>query len=408
MNIRKFVKNNIVFSRIFYAVRHLTYSRNLLKYSHEEVRNDLILFNNFNGRGYGDNPKAIADEFHRLFPHMKLVWACAKQNDSDTLPDYIEQVKFQSKEYFHIMAVSKVWIFNVLPPGGTHKRSTQVYVQTWHGDRPLKKILYDAAKDSVKYRRTTDLSYSEKRLCDYFVSGSSWFSAVWRRTSGFEGEILEYGMPRNDCLVHWNTEENRLRAKRFKERHSIPQEVKVLLYAPTFRDHSLNDQAIETHPDLLKIVEYLKGKDSCEWVCIVRAHSGSRFYAGSQSFIDVTSWPDMSDVLLASDFLITDYSSCAGDFALMQRPVILYQEDFEDYTEKDRKLYFRMEETPYFTAHNMTELFNRIDSLDEKTAVQNCKDILSFYQVKETGNAAEAVCRKIMESIEQIQVRNLQ
>ena len=395
MNIKKIVKNSAVLSKLFYTARRYAYSLILQGYRRHPVQNDLILFNNFNGKGYGDNPKAIAEAFHRLYPRMKLVWAVSKDSESQTLPPYIRPVKFQTKEYFEIMAVSKVWVFNVLLPSGVNKRKEQIYVQTWHGDRPIKKILKDAADDSPKYRKTTDSTDAERKNCDYFISGSGWFSEVWRRCAEYEGEILEYGMPRNDCLVNEKTEENRLRVKRFKEKHHIPYESKILLYAPTFRDHSLNDEGIVIHPDLEGIIAYLKEKDHCEWVCVIRAHSAARFAANISSCIDVSDDPDMSDVLLCADFLITDYSSCAGDFALRYKPVILYQEDVEDYTKKDRQLYFEMNKTPYLTVHNMYELYNLLDSLNEDTVYQNCEDILSLYQVKESGNSAETVCRII-------------
>ena len=395
MNIKKFVKNSPVLSKLFYTVRRYGYSLILQGYRRHPIQNDLVLFNNFNGKGYGDNPKAIAEAFHKLYPQMKLVWAVSKDSESETLPSYIRPVKFQSKEYFETMAAAKVWIFNVLLPSGVNKRKEQIYVQTWHGDRPIKKILKDAADDSPKYRKTTDSIDSERKNCDYFVSGSRWFSEVWRSCAEYEGEILEYGMPRNDCLVNEKSEESRMRAKRFKKKHHIPPDTKVLLYAPTFRDHSLNEEGIMIYPDLEGITAYLKEKDQCDWVCVMRAHSAAHFAARIDSCIDVSTDPDMSDVLLSADFLITDYSSCAGDFALRHKPIILYQEDYQDYTEKDRQLYFEMNKTPYLTAHNMPELYNLLDSLNEETVYRNCEDILSFYQVKENGNSGETVCRII-------------
>lgn len=401
MKFKKFAKNSIILSQVFYALRGFRYSLTLFKYGKKDIQNDLILFNNFNGRGYGGNPKAIAEEFHRLYPDKRLAWTYAGNSARESLPEYIMPVKHQSQEYFETMAVSKVWVFNVLPPKGTIKRKEQIYVQTWHGDRPLKKILKDAADDSSRYRDTLGYDDLEAKLCDYFISGSSWFSRVWRRASGYKGTILEYGMPRNDCLIRIDKEENNRRVQRFRERYNIPSNAKTLLYAPTFRDHILDDERMDNSLDLTGVLTYLVAKDHCMWVCLVRGHRGSRLNVNNREteYIDVTSYPDMADVLMTSDLLITDYSSCAGDFALLHRPVILYQDDCEEYTEKDRKLYFPMNETPYYTALNMHELYSILDSLSDETVYKNCEDILSFYEVKESGNSGETVCRIITEKM---------
>lgn len=399
MKLKKIVKNSQVLSGLFYAVRRNIYSISLRRYQRKPLQNDMVLFNYFNGRGYGGNPKAIAEAFHRMYPDVRLIWTCAGDADRESLPEYIIPVKHQSPEYFRTMAIAKAWVFNVLPPGGIRKRNGQIYVQTWHGDRPLKKILKDAAEGSAKYRNTSDRLSFEDSQCDYFISGSRWFSGVWKRAAGFDGTILEYGMPRNDCLVNADSAESRERAQMVRKKYGIRNDTKVLLYAPTFRDHLLNDSTIENGPDLSGIIRHLKEKDGCEWVCLVRAHSGARLETGSDSdqYIDVTLYPDMSDILLASDLLITDYSSCAGDFALLHRPVILYQQDLDEYENKDRQLYFDMKETPFLTCADQDGFYRLLDSLNQEMICQNCDDILSFYEVVDTGKASEKVCLTIAE-----------
>lgn len=395
MNIRQVVKNSPLLAGMYYAYRRGKYMRKMSRYREVKTDPKLILFNSFNGRGYGDNPKAIAEAFHRLFPSLKLVWTCRDETDEESLPDYIRPVRFHSDAYFEILATAKVWVFNVLPPSGVTKRKDQIYVQTWHGDRPLKKILNDASEDSRKYQKTSDRVDSEKKYCDYFVSGSAWFSEVWRRTADYPGEIIEYGMPRNDCLVNHEQPENQQRVMRFRKQYGISENTKVLLYAPTFRDHSLNEEIIDIHPNLNEIIAFLEKRDRCEWTCIVRGHHGKGLSVNGseQAYTDVTAYPDMSDVLMAADLLITDYSSCAGDYALLHRPVIMYQADYQEYTEKDRKLYFRMEDTPYFIARTTDEICALLQSVSEETVYRNCEDILSLYKVHESGNSAETVCR---------------
>ena len=105
----------------------------------------------------------------------------------------------------------------------------------------------------------------------------------------------------------------------------------------------------------------------------------------------------MTDLLLISDCLITDYSSCAGDFALLRRPLFLFQDDIEQYQEKDRDFYFNMDESPYLAAHSQKELEEIIDRTSLEEAAKNCEEVLTFYGTKETGYAAETVAKRIVD-----------
>jgi CDP-glycerol glycerophosphotransferase len=105
----------------------------------------------------------------------------------------------------------------------------------------------------------------------------------------------------------------------------------------------------------------------------------------------------MADLLLVSDMLITDFSSSAGDFALMNKPVILFQSDKEDYIENSRQLYFSMDSTPYFIAETQDELESIVSGLTDEAVSENCQAILNFYGAYETGKASEVIANRIIE-----------
>jgi CDP-glycerol glycerophosphotransferase len=125
--------------------------------------------------------------------------------------------------------------------------------------------------------------------------------------------------------------------------------------------------------------------------------SGLFGFETNEKILDVSGFEDMSDLLLVADVLITDYSSCAGDFALTHRPIILYQSDRREYREKDRDFYFEMEDSPYMIAENQQELEDWISRLDEETVRKNCDEILRFYKTTESGRAADAAAGRIVE-----------
>lgn len=108
----------------------------------------------------------------------------------------------------------------------------------------------------------------------------------------------------------------------------------------------------------------------------------------------------MSELLLITDMLITDYSSSEGDFALLNRPFILFQNDREDYLEKDRTFYFDIDKSPFKVVMNQFELISFVKNLDYFDAEENCKEILKFYGSYETGKASDAVGDYIISNIE--------
>jgi CDP-glycerol glycerophosphotransferase len=105
----------------------------------------------------------------------------------------------------------------------------------------------------------------------------------------------------------------------------------------------------------------------------------------------------MADLLLVSDALITDFSSSAGDYALLNRPLILFQSDYDEYVEKDRGFYFDMNDSPYFIAKNQEELEVIIAKLTEDKVKENCKEILDFYGTCETGKSSEVIANRIID-----------
>ena len=108
----------------------------------------------------------------------------------------------------------------------------------------------------------------------------------------------------------------------------------------------------------------------------------------------------MMELLKVGDALLTDYSSCAGDFALTGRPVFLYQDDLDDYSNNDRELYFDMKDSPYWVAANPDELDRLIEAYTPEKARENCRAILDFYNTDESGRAAEAVAEYLCDMID--------
>ena len=357
------------------------------------VQKNRVVFCSFSGKSYSCNPKAVSEKLHEMDPELEIIWL-NNGKPLENIPEYIQQVNKKDRKAYHkTLASCRVYVenfkFSNLP-----KKKDQFFIQVWHGDRAFKKILYDA--DDYEGRIIYE---SLPGFCDLAVAGSDYGTMQYRSAFRYKGEILTEGTPRDDVLFHADPEA----ITKTKKALELEEEVHYLLYAPTLREVSHNNgvkqklQGIDIQRTLAALTKRYGGT----WKCLMRSPPGVSGLAGvsalGDNVIDASSVPDMSDLLLISDVLITDYSSSAGDFALLKRPLFLFQDDLQEYLKKDRELYFEMKDSPYFAAHSQEELEDLIRTVTEEEVVKNSQEILDFYKTTETGHASEAVAKRIID-----------
>lgn len=359
------------------------------------IKRNRVLFVSFGGKSYSDNPRAISEELHKLAPNLDIVWLFNNpESKKDIIPDYIKTVDADSNiSYYREMATCAVMVNN-FSFSKIRKGKNQLFVQTWHGDRAFKKVLYDSPFVAADY----SISEAIPGFCDFAVAGSDYGERQYRSAFHYTGKVLKVGTPRDDVLIENSAD----KARKIKQIVGISENVCTLLYAPTLRRRNHNDGSVQQIQDIdiEKTLDCLEDKYGKKWVCLMRAHpavSNLGGYTKSARIIDVAKYEDMADLLLIADMLITDYSSSAGDYALLKKPLVLFQSDIEEYLEKDRSFYFDMNDSPYYTAHNQNELETIIYGFTEEEVKQNCEDILKFYGTNETGNAAHAVAEIIVD-----------
>ena len=168
--------------------------------------------------------------------------------------------------------------------------------------------------------------------------------------------------------------------------------MKVLLYAPTFRN-STTGSKFHALLSLSRVRETLEKSTGEKWVCLSRGHVLT-LGVQSEAQMDVSRFPDVNPLLLISDMVISDYSSLAGDFMLLNRPAIFFQPDLDEYLD-ERGLYFDPLKSPLIVARTEDEL---VDILSRPIdAAANCRDVLNFFGSYETGSAALLTARRIAE-----------
>lgn len=349
------------------------------------------VFSSFGGTEYNDNPRAISVALHEMDPSYKFVWMLPNHYEAD-VPSYIVTAKRYSIKAMYYYATSKVIVDNFNIPKWFIKRNGQKYIQTWHGDRGFKKILYDSTFISKDFYRP------EKDICDLMMAGSKRGYDKYRSAFRYQGEILEVGSPRNDILLNPDLSV----ARKIRQKYGVDDKTRILLYAPTYRREENKGFHI-TGLNLSGLLDSLHDLAGENWICFLRAHKASHGFNGiatDNRLIDVTCYPDMIELMLASDFLITDYSSSAGDYALTGKPIVLFREDSSEYTGKDRTFYFDIQETPFKVAANQNEIIEAFNCLNQSgEAAKNCEDILAFYGCYESGHAAQECAKWIVANV---------
>ena len=341
-----------------------------------------ILFISFSGKQYSDNPRAISEKMHELYPDFRIVWILNdRYSKYGIVPPYVEVYPYGRLTFYQQLATCLCFINNNANSGFLFKRKKQLFIQTWHGDRGFKKILCEAGSSDRCYDGCTDIA----------VSGSRFGTQVYRDAFRYYGEVLEMGSPRNDALL--NDDHERIHI--IKDRLLIADEKRILLYAPTYRDSCAERQ--EVILDIPRILQILQDKSGGEWICLVRSHPSSHGlqFNSNLQVIDVTDYPDMTDLLLIADFLISDYSSSLLDFCLTGKPCISAAFDIDSYEKNDRNFKIRPEESGIIIARTQTELEKMIQTYSDKDYRQAYQKIAEVYGTNETGKASEEIAKRI-------------
>lgn len=355
------------------------------------LKNNKILFINFNGKGYGDNPKSICEYLRTTYPELDLVWLT---KETKGFPDGVRLVKYGSIRAFYEQASSKVWVYNVRAFARILKRKEQFYIQTWHGASSFK-LIEKQAELPLNY--VLEAKY-DARVTDLMISDSKKQTEEYRKYFWYTGEILEVGMPRNDSLFHCKDDYNKL--ENVRKELNISCNDFVILYAPTFRD---NGDISYLNLDFLRLLQSVeKGiRKNCK--LLIRLHPNhSQFCRNilfNQDIINVTFFSDMQELILLADVLLTDYSSSIFDFILLNKPYVRYVNDLEEYS-KLRGLsdtYYELPDTIISTSEELyTLLPEKINDFDYAAINQYRNGTLSPMF---NGRASENIGRRIIQEL---------
>ncbi|MCX3285938.1 CDP-glycerol glycerophosphotransferase family protein [Streptomyces sp. NEAU-H22] len=350
---------------------------------------DLVVYCAYWGRGYACNPAAIHAKARELAPHLRAVFLVEPDAVGSVPPD-VEYAVIGSRKYWEVLARAKYLVNNANFADAVVKRPGSVHLQTQHGT-PLKTMGADQATYPVVAAATGSFARLLARVdrWDYNLTSNRHSTEMWERAFPSAHETLEYGYPRNDVYCTASAED----VARIRKELGVPDGKKALLYAPTHRDYATG---FETGLDLAEFCEAI-GDD---YVVLLRAHY---FYDQGASrsggkIIDVTGHRSSEDVCLAADALITDYSSIMFDYANLDRPIVVYADDWDVYRET-RGVYFDLMELPpgrvARTPGELAAVF-RDGSWADETATSLRAAFRERFCQFDDGRAAERVVRRVL------------
>ncbi|MBM9507793.1 CDP-glycerol glycerophosphotransferase family protein [Streptomyces sp. KK5PA1] len=384
---RKYVRSGETKIRVYHEV-----------FSKLPVRKGTVVFESHLGKQYSDSPRAIYEEMRRQGVKFTAIWSYADRPED--FPADATLVKRWSFPYLRALAQAEFWIDNQGFPLKLTKRPETTYIQTWHGSA-LKKMGFDSPQLRV---RTKDQQADYQRVLDrfdHFLIRSEHDARTLVPAFRLKDEVvLRSGYPRNDALVAALDAERkgggRVRPDIVREL-GIPEDRTILLYAPTFRNTAAGGvRKFEPPLDFDEFADRFGDR----YTLLVRSHYLNTVVLPPSvrgRVIDVTSVHDVTPLFLAADAMITDYSSVMFDYALLDRPMVFFAYDYDEYVKDDRGTYFDLtKHAPGPVVRDVEGLYSVLDDLprsESEWAVRRKQFVAEFGEYDKGDAARQIVSR---------------
>lgn len=351
------------------------------------VKQNKIYLSSNRGTSVNCNPWYIYNYMRTNYPDKyEYIWEYSKNDKRDTQDTKF--IKPKSLKAIYHMLSSKIIISNDGLGSFIPKRKSQCFINTWHGGGAYKRV----GSETITDKTEEIINNLCGRQTDIFISSSEKFTEVMAQSKAVSKEkFFECGMPRNDFLI--NGTEADVVAKVRKYFH-VEDNKKIVLFAPTYRGEEGN-AAIDLNIDISGCIRALKKRFGGEWVFLMRKHHFVEHMECGGS-IDASNYPDMQELLYATDVFITDYSSTIWDYSLMFKPGFLFVPDLEKYT-SSRNFYTMPETWAFPLARTNEELVQLIEDYDGAEGREKIEHHHNLLGNKESGQATKLITKKIVE-----------
>ncbi len=286
---------------------------------------------------YGENALSIYEEMREEQLDLNVVFLY-KPTCKYKLKDYPEVKSYQFEtlnivnmiESVYHLATSKYTIIdNYFGFLSTIKfRSGTECIQLWHAAGAIKKFGL-LAPVKVRNKRAQKRFVKVYNNFHKIVVGSDALATIYMNAFNLSSDqMLSTGIPRTDLFFN-KIRKKQIINKLLNENQSLGKK-KVILYAPTFRD-----EEIEHFNFNLNIEEIYKELHQ-DYIVLIKLHPAVKdkinYTKEYNNFIfDYSLYPNINELFLVTDILVTDYSSIPFEFCLLNKPMIFYPYDLEQY-----------------------------------------------------------------------------
>jgi teichoic acid glycerol-phosphate primase len=353
---------------------------------------------------FGDNHYYVLDEIRKRKNTVRTVVLISKkchyhfEDVSSTIIPYNSLNPLYVLQSIYHLATSKIVVIDNYYGflASTSFRKDVECIQLWHAAGAIKKF---GLEDPSNHFRSKRANSRFKKVYHHFhkiAVGSEGLAQIYYEAFGLKDlHILRLGIPRTDLFY----DKDKIQLLRNKITASIPdiQKKSVLLYAPTYREADL--QQFQLHLNIKKLYEQF----SDTHILLIKLHraiqNDSNLEEDYPGFIyDLSHYPNLNDLLVVTDCLITDYSSVPFEYSILEKPMIFFPYDLEEYR-KERGFWENYEEfVPGPIAYNTEEIIDiiKLNSFDKQKIV-NFRNNWNTYS---DGNASYAVAQYICKKLD--------
>ncbi|MFF4954436.1 bifunctional glycosyltransferase/CDP-glycerol:glycerophosphate glycerophosphotransferase [Streptomyces chattanoogensis] len=363
-------------------------------FSRLPVKKRTVVFESHLGKQYSDSPRAIYEEMRRQGLDFEAIWSYA--GSPKDFPQDVTLVRRWSLPYLKALAQAEFWVDNQSYPLKLTKRPETTYLQTWHGSA-LKNMGFDQPSLKAQTRQQqAEQQRSLDRFDRFLIRSEHDVHTLAKAFRLKEKTLLRVGYPRNDALVRARQREAELgRRERgaLAAELGIPDDRTVLLYAPTFRKAGGRHGRFALPFDVERFAEQFGDR----YVLLVRSHYLNHVVLPPTvegKVIDVSARHDVTPILELADGLITDYSSVMFDYALLDRPLVFFTYDYDEYVHEGRGTYFDLlEHAPGPVVRTEDDFYETLKSFDTQSLEYAAarREFVARFGEYDRGDAARSI-----------------
>mgnify|MGYP003373049143 CR=1 FL=1 len=346
------------------------------------LNKNLILFMEGSYNSFNGNCRAIYEKLKEN-KNYKFVLLVKNKKQVIDLPNLMIS-RYYSPKTFYYLATAKYCFFTTEAYKAFFKRKNQLFINLWHGAGAFKKFGM-----SCKYNK-----YIQKyngNIVDMVSISSDKINNFYQEALGARKEkIKNLGIPRADIFFK---EDEKLKVKEifFNKYPELKKNKKIIMYAPTFRDNDKGNFKLKLDVNLMK-----EKLEKLGYVLFLRLHPSIKKDDISVDNIfsyDFSKYEQVSDLLIVSDILISDYSSIIFEFSIMKKPILFYSYDVEEYI-KDRGFYYNYYEfIPNKINYTTEEVINSI--INKEWDLERIEEFARYFFNPFDGNSTERVLKEV-------------